>query len=177
MHFFFFSLRETRDGGLLFSIAHSWLICISICTLNIKVSKIMELQARYHIMHQNFSYRKVTSRSTSWLVAHPRIFRLFMKGKIDASNINFSSFELHSWNYVKETLWLWLNIWHLCTPFAVVNVLCSTPSLCQYTPHFLYRFLDGKKNLPAPNLAFQAFERFIGTLNNNKKIQISGWHF
>jgi hypothetical protein len=29
-------------------------------------------------------YRKVASRSTSWLVAHPRIFRLFMKEKFDA---------------------------------------------------------------------------------------------
>ena len=29
-------------------------------------------------------YRKVESRSTSWLVAHSRIFRLFMKGKFDA---------------------------------------------------------------------------------------------
>ena len=30
------------------------------------------------------------------------------------------------------------------------------------TSHFLYRFLDGKK-LPAPNLASQAFGRFIET--------------
>ena len=30
------------------------------------------------------TYRKVASRSTSWLVAHPRIFRLFMKGKFDS---------------------------------------------------------------------------------------------
>ena len=30
-------------------------------------------------------YRKVANRSTSWLVAHPRIFKLFMKGKFDAS--------------------------------------------------------------------------------------------
>ena len=28
-------------------------------------------------------YCKVASRSTSWLVAHPRIFRLFMRGKFD----------------------------------------------------------------------------------------------
>ena len=28
--------------------------------------------------------------------------------------------------------------------------------------HFLYMILDSKK-IPAPNLAFQAFERFIGT--------------
>ena len=31
-----------------------------------------------------FAYLKVTSRSTSRLVAHPRIFRLFMKEKFDA---------------------------------------------------------------------------------------------
>ena len=30
-----------------------------------------------------FVSRKVASRSTLWLVAHPRIFRLFMKGKVD----------------------------------------------------------------------------------------------
>ena len=30
------------------------------------------------------TYRKVASRSTSRLVARPRIFRLFMKGKFDA---------------------------------------------------------------------------------------------
>ena len=29
-------------------------------------------------------YRKVASRSTSWLVAHPRIIRLFLKGKFDS---------------------------------------------------------------------------------------------
>ena len=29
-------------------------------------------------------YCKVASRSTSWLVAHPRIFRLFMRRKFDA---------------------------------------------------------------------------------------------
>ena len=29
--------------------------------------------------------------------------------------------------------------------------------------HCLYRFLDGKKKLAASNLAFQAFEGFIGT--------------
>ena len=28
-------------------------------------------------------YSKVASRSTSWLVAHPRLFKLFMKGKFD----------------------------------------------------------------------------------------------
>ena len=34
----------------------------------------------------------------------------------------------------------------------------------------MYRILDSKK-LPASNLAFQAFKRFIGTYNN-KKISI-----
>ena len=29
-------------------------------------------------------YRKVASSRLSWLVAHPSIFRLFMKGKFDA---------------------------------------------------------------------------------------------
>ena len=29
-------------------------------------------------------YSKVASRSTFWLVAHPSIFRMFMKGKFDA---------------------------------------------------------------------------------------------
>ena len=32
----------------------------------------------------NLMYRKVASRSTSRLIAPPRIFRLFMKGKLDA---------------------------------------------------------------------------------------------
>ena len=31
-----------------------------------------------------FGYRKVTSSSVSWLVAHQSIFRMFMKGKFDA---------------------------------------------------------------------------------------------
>ena len=31
-----------------------------------------------------YDYRKVASRSTSRLVAHPRSFKLFMKGKFDA---------------------------------------------------------------------------------------------
>jgi hypothetical protein len=30
-----------------------------------------------------FTYRKVASSRLSWLVAHLRIFRLFMKGKFD----------------------------------------------------------------------------------------------
>ena len=82
MHFFFFSLRETRDGGLLFSIAHSWLICISICTLNIKVSKIMELQARYHIMHQNFSYRKGHEQEHVLVSSTPKDFQTVYEGEI-----------------------------------------------------------------------------------------------
>ena len=32
----------------------------------------------------NLRYRKITSSRLSWLVAHPRIFRLFMKGNFDA---------------------------------------------------------------------------------------------
>ena len=38
-----------------------------------------------NVSNSGFSmYRKVASRSTSRLVARPRIFRLFMKGKFDA---------------------------------------------------------------------------------------------
>ena len=61
----------------------------------------------------------------------------YYQNKVSNPNINFSSFESHSWNYVKETLWLWLIIWHLCTPFAVVNVLvlplfASTPFMIMF---------------------------------------------
>ena len=36
-----------------------------------------------HLFHKQ-TYCNVASRSTSWLVAHPRIFKLFMKGKFYA---------------------------------------------------------------------------------------------
>ena len=37
------------------------------------------------VIQNNWStYCKVLWRSMSWLVAHPRIFRLFMDGKLDA---------------------------------------------------------------------------------------------
>ena len=37
----------------------------------------------WEIWHQNSNYRKVVSSRLSRLVAHSRIFRLFMKGKFD----------------------------------------------------------------------------------------------
>ena len=36
------------------------------------------------LCYYTLTYHKVASRSTSWLVAHPSIFRMFMKGKFDA---------------------------------------------------------------------------------------------
>ena len=50
---------------------------IAICTKNLPSYRPL----KWSLTH---TYRKVASRSTSWLVALPRIFRLFMKGKYDA---------------------------------------------------------------------------------------------
>ena len=42
------------------------------------------------------TYRKVSSRSTSPLVAHPTIFRMIMKGKFDtARDITVYNIEVH----------------------------------------------------------------------------------
>ena len=40
-------------------------------------------RAKQHMMTIKIIYSKVASRSPSWLVAHPEIFWLFMKGKFD----------------------------------------------------------------------------------------------
>ena len=43
------------------------------------------------------TYCKVLSRNTSWLVAHPRTFRLFMKGKFDAYVLRPLAKTLQNW--------------------------------------------------------------------------------
>jgi hypothetical protein len=48
-------------------------------------------------------YRKVASRSTSWLVAHPRIFRLFMKEKFDAYVLQPFNERVQNWIVAQQS--------------------------------------------------------------------------
>ena len=50
----------------------------------ILINQMVGNHIRTNFQRLNLGYRKVASRSTSQLVAHPRIFRLFIKGKFDA---------------------------------------------------------------------------------------------
>ena len=66
-----------------------------------------------HSFSDNFSlfklksikYRKVTSRSISWLVAHPKIFWLFMKGKFNAYVLWPLDKMVQNWIIDRSTAW------------------------------------------------------------------------
>ena len=51
--------------------------------INYHYTGILDITCIMSIAQTSEKYRKVASRSTSRLVARPRIFRLFMKGKFD----------------------------------------------------------------------------------------------
>ena len=68
------------------------------------------------------SWHKVANRSTSWLVAHPRIFRLFMKWKFDAYVV---------WPFAKTVLnWIAKELMHKTTSRITKNNQTYIASFC-----------------------------------------------
>ena len=92
-------------GHLVFWIMHDWITVVRITpgvTVPISTAKLKIVHIRWFdiiplyfnirisikpfvgVKSYKYGYHKNASRSRSWLVAHPRIFRLFMKGKFEA---------------------------------------------------------------------------------------------